>query len=178
MKRNDVFYSALFILLLGTFFSCTEKHGAETKSAVTTSEPTKRLLELAGTWKTVSNSFGNPGTGLEGTLKVSPVSNSSALFTTYTQGSGSEYYEANALWGYSALTNQVRVFEVNSLGFADTHVGNFDSNGALILRFSDVVNKVSEERTFWWNADTLKMKAVFTSQDKTNENSFTLVRQR
>jgi hypothetical protein len=126
--------------------------------------PGERLHQLVGTWKAVESTFTNPPQGI---VKVVSAANGGAVYSTWTQGNDDTYYEANALWGYSELYKQVRAFEVNTIGVASTHLGNFNDSGVLTLEFRDPnTNKLMEERIMSWTADTWKMQARFIVDGK------------
>lgn len=138
--------------------------------------PNEQLQELVGTWTVIESSYTDPP---EGTVIVISVADGRAVYSTWKQGSDETYYEANALWGYSESTKQVRVFEVNTLGVADTHVGFFDDSGALIIELRDPeTNELLQQRTMTWTNDTWKMKARFIINGKEINHHATLIRQK
>jgi len=138
--------------------------------------PEDRLQELVGTWKCVESTFSDPP---EGICKVVSVANENAVYSTWTQGRDSTYYEANALWGYSKSAKQVRVFEVNTIGAASTHIGNFNEKEELVLELrSPVTNKLLEERIFTWTADTWRMKARLVLDGEEQNHHITLIKLR
>ena len=143
-------------------------------SYVYAQSPYERLQQLVGNWKATESSFTDPPQGIS---KVIAAADGHAIYSTLTQGSGDTFYEANALWGYSETTKQVKVFEVNTLGFAGIHVGYFDDSGALILEFRDPeTNELLQHRIMTWTADTWKMKARFIIDGKEINHHYTLTR--
>lgn len=137
--------------------------------------PNEQLQELVGTWVVIESSYTDPP---EGIVTVSSVADGHAVYSTWKQGSAETYYEANALWGYSETTKQVIVFEVNTLGVADTHVGYFDDSGALIAELRDhETNDLLQQRIMTWTSDTWKMTALFIVDGREVKHYATLVRQ-
>ena len=77
------------------------------------------------------------------------------------------------------LPSEVSVFEVNSLGFIDSHIGNFDLTGSLIIELRDRnTNALLQHRIMSWSNDSLRMKAVFVSNQDTIEHELTMIRQK
>jgi hypothetical protein len=141
--------------------------------------PNERLFELVGTWSAIENSFIAKEESNKGTMNCSRVANGHALSSSYRQGSGDSYYEADALWGYSETTKEVKVFEVNSLGAIDSHNGYFDSTGLLIISLHDnKTHELLQHRIMSWNRDTLKMEAAFLSNQDTIRSKLIMTRQR
>lgn len=98
--------------------------------------------------------------------------------SVWRHGEGESFYEAQALWGYDAETDQVRVFEVNSAGVVGLDVGDFDESGTLTLRrFAADAETVLERRVFKWShPDTLDMSLVFIQPNDTTRQSVTIAR--
>lgn len=137
--------------------------------------PIQKLQELVGTWKVIESSFTDPP---EGIVKVISVADGNAIFSTWQQGSDKTYYVANALWGYSETTKQVRTFEVNTLGVAETHIGYFDDSGTLIAELRNPeTNELIQKRTMIWTSDRWEMKALFIVNGQEVKNHATLIRQ-
>ncbi len=100
-----------------------------------------------------------------------------AVYSVWRQGSGAMAYEAQALWAHDSSSGQVRVFEANSLGIAETHIGGFDGSGALVLALrSSSKNEIVQRRVFQWSGDTLRMKAEFYSNGRPTNHAVTFVR--
>jgi len=138
--------------------------------------PNEKLNQLVGNWIVTESSFADPS---KSTVVVTPVANGHAIYSTLKQGSGENYYEANALWGYSERTKQVRVFEVNTNGVAETHIGNFNESGNLTLELSNPETmKLLEKRTMHWTPDIWKMTALFIINGEEAEHHITFVRQK
>lgn len=154
-----------FLLIIGMVFI--------TLHAVAQS-PGERLQQLVGTWKVVESTFTDPP---QGEVKVVTAADGRAIYSTLTQGSDDTYYEANALMGYSESSKQVRVFEVNTLGVADTHVGFFDDSGALIVELRDTeTNELLQKRIMTWTPYTWEMTALFIVNGQEINHHFTLER--
>lgn len=157
MKRNIL----LVLFSLSTFFAFTQS-------------PNERLQELVGTWVAKESTFTDPP---QGTVEVISSAGGRAIYSTWKQGSNETYYEANALWGYSETTKQIRVFEVNTLGVADTHVGSFNDKGVLIVELRDPeTNELLQHRSMTWENDTWEMKARFIINGQEINHHFTLKR--
>lgn len=136
-----------------------------------------RLRQLVGRWFVVSSSFGGPPDSTSPTLVVSPVALGRAVYSVWKQGSGVNAYEANALWAHDSTSKQVRVFEANTVGVAETHVGAFDGTGALVLELRNPAsNGLVQRRVFRWAGDTLRMTARFLSGGRTTDRAVTLLR--
>jgi hypothetical protein len=137
-----------------------------------------RLQHLVGRWLVVESTFGNTDVGVPTTFVATSGVTGHAVFSVWTQGRGATYYEANALWAFSGASREVRVFEVTTLGAAETHVGGFDSTGVLRLELRDPANGVvREKRSFTWSGDTLRMSATFVTSRGETRHAVTLVRQ-
>ncbi len=137
--------------------------------------PIDRLQELTGTWTVIESSFNDPP---EGTVIVTSIAEGRGIYSSWKQGADDTYYEANAMWGYSESTNQVQVFEVNTLGVVDTHIGYFDNSNALILELRDPnTNNLLQERSMTWSNNTWKMSTRFINGGKEINHYATLVRQ-
>ncbi len=91
-----------------------------------------RLQWVVGSWSPVSNTF-NVADTTQSTFVATSVAGGRGVYSVWSQGSDSSGYEAHALWGYDSRSRQVRVFEVNTLGVAETHVGGFNSDDVLVL---------------------------------------------
>lgn len=102
-----------------------------------------------------------------GTTDADVVDNSVAggrgILSTWRQGQGDSYYEAQALWGYDAKTEEVRIFEVNTRGVAALHVGHFDESGSMTVEYRSADGlQVLQRRVFeWLDEKTLRMSALF-----------------
>ena len=137
--------------------------------------PKESLKELVGIWKVIESSYTDPP---EGIVTVIPVSDGNAIFSTWRQGIDQTFYEANALWGYSESSKEIRVFEVNTAGVAETHVGYFDDSGTLILELRDPdTNSLNQKRTMIWTGDTWKMTALFIVDGNEVNHHAQLIRQ-
>ena len=137
--------------------------------------PKERFGELIGIWKVIESSYSDPP---EGAVTVVQVSDGNAILSTWKQGRDETYYEANALWGYSESTKEIRVFEVNTAGVAETHVGYFDDSGTLILELRDPdTNSLIQKRTMTWTGDTWKMTALFIVDGNEVNHHAQLIRQ-
>jgi len=156
----------------------TANKSTELKPAKILSASQQKLMQLVGTWTTVRNSFIDMDEKFKGAMIATTAADSSGIYTIYNQGSGRSYYEASALWGCSESAKQIRVFEINNVGFIGTHIGYFDSTGTLILEYRDQENDILQQRTMRWSGDTLEMKAVIIYKGKTNEHYLTLTRQK
>ena len=136
--------------------------------------PGDRLQQLVGKWAATESTFDDPPLG-EATVVTAAGEN--AVYSTLTLIRGETYYEANALWGYSAKDKQVRVFEVNTIGVAATHIGNFNDSGDLILELHDPgTNELLEYRAMSWTEDTWKMTARFIVNEEEINHHYTLTR--
>ncbi len=137
-----------------------------------------RLQELVGTWLVIESTFASEGDTTQATMVGASAAGSRALYTVWRQGSGDTRYEANALWGYDSASEEVRVFEVNSVGVVATHIGGFDSTGALVLELRDLeTDDLLQHRVFTWAQDTLRIGAQFYSNGTETRHSVTLIRQ-
>lgn len=136
-----------------------------------------RLQQLAGRWFVLSSTFGGPPDSTSPTLVVTPVALGRAVYSVWKQGTGANAYEASALWAHDSATRQVRVFEANSVGVAETHVGAFDQTGALVLELrSPVNNDLVQRRVFRWAGDTLRMTARFVAGGRATDHAVALLR--
>lgn len=189
MKAMHYHLCSILVAMIFNLTSCKQKDRtssdlplSDNKKNVIDSlpkSPNERLLELVGTWSTIENSFIGKDESNRGTMTCAPAANGHAISSFYNQGSGDSYYEANALWGYSEATKEVKVFEVNSIGFIDSHIGNFDSTGSLIIALYDnKTNALLQHRIMSWNLDTLKMEAVFFSNQDTTRHKLIMTRQK
>lgn len=141
---------------------------------VVSQSPAERLQQLVGKWVAKESTFDDPP---QGESTVIAAADGKAIYSTLTFGSGDTYYEANALWGYSETDKQVRVFEVNTIGVAATHIGNFDDSGELILELHDPdTNELLEYRAMSWTEDTWKMTARFIVNGEEISHHYTLTR--
>ena len=151
----------------------------EANATVASQTSASQLQRLVGRWDVTASTFGGlEGGGARPTFVAIPVAGGQAVYSVWRQGSGSSAYEANALWTYDARAGEVRVFEANSVGSADTHRGSFDSSGVLLLEVRDsATNQLAQHRTFSWAGDTLRMNAHFYTTSGEVAHSATLVRQ-
>jgi hypothetical protein len=142
-----------------------------------TTEP--RLQRLVGRWIVTANTFGMPADGSPIIFLAVAASDGKSIYSTWTQGRGASYYEANALWAFNSTLREVRVFESNTLGAAELHVGQFDAAGQLRLELRDArTGAVRERRSFALSGDTLKMTAGITANDRETLHVVTMVRER
>ena len=136
-----------------------------------------RLQRLVGRWYVTASTFGGPADSAVPTFVATPAALGRAVHSVWRQGSGATAYEANALWAHDSVSHQLRVFEANSLGVADMHVGEFDHDDALVLELrSPGAGNVIQRRVFAWSGDTLRMSAQFPSTGRTINHAVTLVR--
>jgi hypothetical protein len=127
----------------------------------------------------VASTFAQPGDTNRVVFTAVPAANGRSVYSTWTQGAGPSFHMANGLWGFSASSGEVRVFETNTLGMAETHVGAFDSVGVLRLRLQDQrTGAIRERRIFAWSGDTIRMTAVFTNAGRELQHAVTMIRQR
>jgi len=106
-----------------------------------------------------------------------PVAGGRAVYTSFTQTSGSERYEANSLWAFDPGAREVRVFETNSAGLVALHIGRFDaSNVRVIDRRAVGTNAVTQRSSLTWYGDTLNFKATFFTNGKATTDSIIFVR--
>ncbi len=170
ISRTQVIMKKVIILMINTLLITFY---------ITAQTPNERLQQLVGTWNLMESSFVNPAGQMPGTMIVASAANGQAIYTIYKQGSGDNYYEANALWGYSEQDKQIRVFEVNTLGTATTHFGNFDTKGALIIELHDPnTNDLLQHRVMSWTSDTLKINARFISNGEESNAFLVMVRKK
>jgi hypothetical protein len=150
-------------------------HVTQRAQAQEVGEP--RLQRLVGSWVIVSSTFGGVTDGQLPTFVGAPGAAGRAVTSVWKQGSGSTSYEANALWGFDGATKQVRVFEVNTLGVAEMHVGKFDDQGSLVLELREPkTNTLIQSRRFTWSGDTMRMGASFYANEAETKHLVTLVR--
>jgi hypothetical protein len=189
-QRYSVFEFALVMVVLVQLFSCNSQKGDSDHSATAkqvdpigagssqkkTSE--LRLRELVGKWNATESSFSAKAEP-PATMEAVAAAGGHAIYTVYSQGVGQSYYEASALWGISEVNGEIRVFEANNFGIADTHVGSFDSTGILRLELRDPsTNDLLQQRIMRWKNDTLRMNALFMNNGKRTEHDLVLVRQK
>jgi hypothetical protein len=97
--------------------------------------------------------------------------------SVWRHGSGASRYEAQALWGYDATSGEVRVFEVNSLGVSELHMGRFDDDDALTLELHDpATGDLLQWRVFRWEGDRMIMTGAFYSAEGPTEFEIVHVR--
>jgi hypothetical protein len=136
-----------------------------------------RLQQLVGRWFVLSSTFGGPPDSTSPTLIIAPVALGRAVYSVWKQGTGANTYEANALWAHDSTTRQVRVFEANSVGVAETHLGAFDQTGALVLELrSPGNNDLIQRRVFRRAGDTLRMTARFVSGGRVTDHAVAFLR--
>ena len=175
MRSRSLFFAAL----LGLSSSALYEPRARPQPVITPSgraaeEP--RLQRFVGQWRVVASTFGETGNGVG--FEATAVAGGRGVVTQWRQGSGTTVYEAHTLMGYDAATAQVRVLEVNTLGVADLHVGQFNEADELVLELHNPdTRQVIQRRVFTWASDTLHMRAGFFAPDGTPTwHSVTLVR--
>ena len=165
--------TTLFLLSVVVALHARRLHGQE---VVASREP--RLQQLVGQWLITKSTFGMPADGVPVMFVATAVADGRAVRSMWTQGRGATYYEASALWAYSAGSREVRVFEANTLGVAETHVGGFDSMGVLRMELRDpATGAIRESRTFTFRGDTILITASFGSGTNATRHSVTMVRQ-
>ena len=136
-----------------------------------------RLQWVVGSWSPVSNTF-NVADTTQSSFVATSVAGGRAVYSVWSQGGETSGYEAHALWGYDPRSRQVRVFEVNTLGVAETHVGSFNGDDVLVLELRDSdTNRLLQRRVLSWAGDTLRMEAAFYSNGVATPYSLILVRQ-
>ena len=136
-----------------------------------------RLQRLVGRWYVTASTFGGPADSTVPTFVAAPAALGRAVSSAWRQGSGANAYEANALWAHDSASRQVRVFEANSLGVAETHLGAFDSSDALVLELRRPGGgDLLQRRVFAWSGDTLRMTAQFVANGRVTNHAVTLVR--
>lgn len=136
---------------------------------------THPLEPFWGSWTVKSSTFGTT----EAEVSYTPVAGGQGVLAVWRQREEDSYYEAQALMGYDAETEEVRVFEVNTQGVTAFQLGHFDESGTLTVeRRSSDGAKVLECRVFEWpDKNTLKMSAVFYSDSDSVQHSVTMVRE-
>ena len=71
------------------------------------------------------------------------------------------------------------MFEVNTLGVAETHIGYVDDSGTLILELRDPeTNSLMQKRSMTWEGNSWKMTALFIEDGKEVNHHVSLVRQK
>lgn len=178
-KTDDVWRIAAAMASLVPTTGAAVAQTTEANATVALQDSDSPLQRLVGRWDVTASTFGGlEDGGVRPTFVAIPVAGGQAVYSVWRQGSGSSAYEANALWAYDARAGEVRVFEANSVGSADTHRGSFDSSGVLLLEMRDsATNRVAQRRTFSWAGDTLRMNAHFYTTSGEVAHSATLVRQ-
>ena len=142
--------------------------------SIASAGPESRLMDFIGSWALSRSTFpGSEG----GTFVVSAVAGGKGLYSVYRHGNEAEKYEAHVLWGYDSASNQIRVFELNSLGVANLSIGGFDTSGALVIEAYDGAStKLTEPRTFTLSGDTLQVDVRFLADGGEAEHSMTFLR--
>ena len=136
-----------------------------------------RLQRIIGRWYVTASTFGGAPDTTIPTFVATPAALGRAVYSVRRQGAGASSYEANAIWAYDSASSQIRVFEANSAGVAEMHVGTFDGSGALILELRSAAGgDVAQRRVFRWAGDTLHMGAQFIAAGRTTNHNVTLVR--
>ena len=131
---------------------------------------------MIGRWYVIASTFGGSPDSTIPTLVATPAALGRAVYSTWRQGSGATAYEAVALWAHDSASQRVRVFEANSAGVAETHVGEFDRSDALVLELRNPSGDVVQRREFRWSRDTLRMTARFVANGQTTNHAVTFVR--
>jgi hypothetical protein len=168
---------AVVALLTGAGLSAARGPARPGGAPAAISEP--RLQRLVGRWEVVASTFGGVAAGSPPTFVATQAALGHAVSSVWRQGTGASTYEANALWAHDSASRQVRVFEANSLGAAETHMGAFDDSGALVVELrSPDTGEVVERRAFVWSesGDTLRMTAQVRSGGRTVDHAAMLVR--
>ena len=161
------------LVVLALWFSWNAAH------AQSASSPRLPLARLLGEWTVVESSFSAPDAATKATFVATPAAGGTAVYSVWRQGTGAATYEANAVWSHHAGTGVVRVFEVNSLGAADMHTGRFLGSDSLQLELRDGgASSPTQRRLFVWSADTLRMSAQFSQNDRIVNHAIVLVRRR
>ena len=135
----------------------------------------ERLNGLLGHWEVVATTFGEV-TNPAPRFVAEATADGRAVHSIFTQDLGATRYEAVALWACSAEHDEVRVFEVNTLGFVEMYVGNFDEAGVLRAELHDDKGRLRQRRTLRWVLpDTLDMSGS-SQADGGEELRVTMVR--
>jgi len=162
------------VMRLSSALAFLEVPQASPSTVQETLEP--RLLRLLGTWLVTASTFG-AADATTPTFVATRAAGGRAVYSVWKQGSGAGVYEANALWGFDPTSKQIRVFEVNSLGVAEIHVGRFDESGALVTELRDPKTAaLLQWRRFTWAGDTITMNATFYVNGAETRHSLTLVK--
>ena len=136
-----------------------------------------RLQWVVGRWVPASNTFDVADT-TGSTFVATAIAGGRGVYSAWHQGDEDSGYEAHALWGYHSRSQQVRIFEVNTLGVAETHVGGFDDDNILSVELHDPdTGELRQRRLMRWVADTLYMEAYFYRNGAVTPQSLVLVRQ-
>ncbi len=181
MLTRKIFVLAVATLIAAAAYSGTTGSTWRSDSTLDSNyqdTPELHFQELEGTWRVVESTFASEGDTTQATLVGVSAAGGRALYTVFRQGSGDTRYEANVLWGYDSTSEEVQVFEVNSVGVVATHVGAFDSTGALVLEWRDPeTDDLLQDRVLTWTQDTLRIGARFYSNGTETRHSVTLIRQ-
>ena len=92
-------------------------------SAVAQADPVDLLMKLEGTWEV------DVGGGKKATCVGRRIAGGKGIYTIFKQ----EDYSAHAIWSFDAETKKVYVYELNSFGDSQEHVGKFRKDGSLYL---------------------------------------------
>ena len=162
---------------------CTVVGASDTQSSVAAGVPLvsaaaePRLQWIVGRWFVTASTFGSPPDTTIPTFVATPTAMGRAVYSVWKQGSGANAYEASALWAHDSVSQQIRVFEANSVGVSETHVGAFDASGALVVELrSPSTGELVQRRVFRWSGDTLRMTAQFVVAGRTTNHAVTLMR--
>jgi len=135
---------------------------------------TNPLVPFLGSYTVKSSTFGTT----DAEVNYNSVADGHGILSVWRQGEGDSYYEAQALWGYDAESEEVRIFEVNTQGVAALHVGYLNESGTLTVDRRSADGTILEHRVFeWLDENTLKMSAIFYSGSDSVQHSVTMVKE-
>jgi hypothetical protein len=136
---------------------------------------TQPFDQFVGSWTVKHSTFGTT----EADVIYNSVAGGRGILSIWRQGEGDSFYEAQALWGYDVKTEEVRIFEVNTVGVAILHVGHFDESGSMKVEYRSADGlQVLQRRVFeWLDEKTQKMSAVFYTESDSVLHSVVMVRE-
>jgi len=94
-------------------------------SAAASADPVELLMKLEGTWEV------DVGGGKKATCVGKKIAGGKGIYTIFRQEMDNDTYSAHAIWTFDPETKKVYVYELNSFGDSQEHVGKFRKDGSL-----------------------------------------------